>query len=73
LYLAAKIGEEQEGGLLLQVPLSRQDLASMTGTTPESASRVISQFKKQGLVKSGRQWISLVDRAALAEIAESDL
>jgi CRP-like cAMP-binding protein len=72
LYLGAKIGEEQEEGLLLQVPLSRQDLASMTGTTPESASRVISRFTKEGLVRSGRQWIALVDRAALAEIAEGE-
>ncbi|MCC6454268.1 MAG: Crp/Fnr family transcriptional regulator [Caldilineaceae bacterium] len=73
LYLAAKVGEEQKGELLLQVPLSRQDLAAMTGTTPESASRVISQFKKQGLVSSGRQWIALIDQPALAEIAEGDL
>jgi CRP-like cAMP-binding protein len=73
LYLATKLGEEQEGGMLLQVPLSRQDLAAMTGTTTESASRAMSQFKKQGLVRTGRQWVAVIDRAGLHEIAERDI
>lgn len=69
LKLAEKLGEEQDDGLLIQVPLSRQDLAEMTGTTSETASRVMSQFRKVGLVRSGRQWVAILDREGLAEIA----
>ena len=34
----------------INLPLSRQDLADMTGTTIETAIRVMSQFRKEGLV-----------------------
>jgi CRP-like cAMP-binding protein len=70
LSLAEKLGEEQDEGLLIQVPLSRQDVAEMTGTTPETASRVMSQFRKAGLIRSGRQWVAIADREGLARIAE---
>lgn len=70
LRLAEKLGEEQAIGLLIQTPLSREDLAQMTGTTPESASRVMSQMQKEGLITSGRQWVAIADRPALAALAE---
>jgi len=69
LRLAEKLGDEQEIGLLIQTPLSREDLAQMTGTTPESASRVMSQLQKDGLITSGRQWVAIIDRPALAALA----
>jgi CRP/FNR family transcriptional regulator, nitrogen oxide reductase regulator len=69
LKLAEKVGEQRPEGLLLQIPLSRQDIAAMTGATPETASRILSHFRKAGLVRSGRQWIALTDPAALAAIA----
>jgi CRP-like cAMP-binding protein len=70
--LARKFGETKGVGLLLQVPLSREDLAGMAGTTPESASRVISQFTKDGWIRSGRGWIALTDLDALQSIADSE-
>lgn len=70
LRLAEKLGEEQEMGLLIQTPLSREDLAQMTGTTPESTSRVMSQMQKEGLITSGRQWVAITDQPALAALAE---
>lgn len=73
LKLANKFGEKKSFGLLLQVPLTREDLAGMTGTTPESASRAISQFKKDGLIRSGRGWIALTDPKALQSIAGSEI
>jgi CRP-like cAMP-binding protein len=70
LRLAGKLGDEQEVGWLIQTPLSREDLAQMVGATPESASRVMSQMQKQGLINSGRQWVAVTDRLALAALAE---
>lgn len=72
LKLAEKLGEPQQEGLLIQVPLSRQDLAEMTGTTIETASRVMSQFQKDSLIRSGRQWVAITDMARLSAIATED-
>lgn len=69
LVLSDKFGEQSEVGLLIQVPLTREDLASMAGTTPETASRVMSQFQKDGLVEAGRQWVAVCDRAKLETIS----
>lgn len=69
LKLAEKLGQAREEGLLIQVPLSRQDLAEMTGTTPETASRVMSQLQKEGLIRSGRQWVAVADLDGLSLIA----
>src|SRR5690554_2994369 len=70
LKLAEKLGEPQDVGLLIQMPLSREDLAGMTGTTTATASRVISQLQRDGLINSGRQWVAITDVQALREIAE---
>lgn len=69
LTLGEKVGEERDGVLLIQMPLSRQDLAAMAGTTIETASRVMSQFRKDGLIQSGRRWVALADRDRLAGLA----
>jgi CRP/FNR family transcriptional regulator, nitrogen oxide reductase regulator len=69
LKLADRMGRPEGDRVLIQTPLSRQDLANMVGTTLETASRVISQFRKAGLIDSGRQWIAIRNRAGLAAIA----
>lgn len=65
LTLSEKFGEEKKEGTLLQLPFSRKDLADMAGTTTESASRVMSNFQKEGIIETGRQWVSLLDIPAL--------
>lgn len=69
LRLAGKLGEAQSEGVLIQLPLSRQDLADMTGATVETISRIMSQFRKQKLIDSGRRWVAITDRAGLEAIA----
>jgi CRP/FNR family transcriptional regulator, nitrogen oxide reductase regulator len=73
LKLGEKLGERQEIGLLIQVPLSRDDLGDMTGTTTETASRVISQFQKKGWVLTGRQWIAITHWEALTSLVDEEL
>lgn len=70
LKLAEKLGQQKEVGLLIQLPLSRTDLAEMVGTSTETASRVMSQFQKDGLVRSGRRWVAITDREGLSAIEE---
>ncbi|MCP5063476.1 MAG: Crp/Fnr family transcriptional regulator [Ignavibacteriae bacterium] len=56
LKLGEKLGNPNKLGLLIQIPLSRYDIAGMTGTTPETTSRIISKFKEEGLISTGRKW-----------------
>lgn len=69
LKLAEKLGRRQSVGLLIETPLSREDLARMTGATPETASRVMSAFQREGLIDSGRQWVAIKNRKGLEAIA----
>ncbi len=66
LRLADKLGEDHGAdGVLLEVPLSRADLAGLARSTPESVSRVMSRWKKEGVINSGRRWTALLDRQQL--------
>lgn len=69
LVLGKKFDQPEAEGLLIQVPLAREDIAAMTGTTPETASRVMSQFQKDGLIRTGRQWVAISDQVVLEQIA----
>lgn len=72
LNLVEKLGEPHAEGTLIQTPLSREDLAQMTGTTPETASRVMSQLQKEGIINSGRQWVAITDLEQLTTIAAGE-
>lgn len=61
LTLAGKFGEQRKDGILIQIPVSRQDLAGMSGTSGETASRIMHRFREEGLIRSGRQWISIIN------------
>lgn len=71
LRLADKLGKDHGAdGILLDVPLSRADLAGLARSTPESVSRVMSRWKREGVVDSGRRWTAVLDRSRLE--AETD-
>lgn len=68
MRLAGKLGEAHSGGVLIQLPFSRQDLAAMTGSTVETVSRVMSRFAEEGWVKSGRKWVTITNPKKLEEL-----
>jgi len=70
--LGNKFGEEHRHGLLIQLPLSRKDLADMAGTSTETASRVMSRFQEDDLISSGRLWVAIKDQAGLIRISAED-
>jgi CRP-like cAMP-binding protein len=70
LRIAKKLGERKQIGMLIQIPLSRQDLAAMTGTTVETVSRVMSRFAAEGLISTGRKWVVLTDLGGLERIVK---
>ncbi len=68
--LSDKFGEESEVGLLIQVPLSRKELADMVGTTAETASRIISRFQEKDWVSTGRQWIAIKNQEKIRDLSQ---
>lgn len=68
LRLGEKLGETRGKELLIQLPLSRQDLAAMTGSTTETVSRVMSRFSEEGMVRTGRKWVTIMEPSALEEL-----
>lgn len=73
LHLADKSGKEKDGHTLIDMPLSRQDIADMTGAKVETVSRIMSEFRREELIDSGRRWISVLDRDRLARLTEDTL
>ncbi|WP_022729090.1 Crp/Fnr family transcriptional regulator [Fodinicurvata sediminis] len=71
LRLAGQAGRRTPEGIEIAFPLSRQDLAEMAGTTLHTASRILSNWEKQGLVLSGRRRIMVRLLDTLSTIAES--
>ena len=65
LRLADEQGNDEISGL------THQDLAESVGTYRETATQVLNDLKAQGLIEIGRKRIKVIDRARLAEIAES--
>lgn len=68
IYLKNNYGEDQHGFLALT--LSREDYANIIGTATESLIRMISEFKKLGLLKTSGKKIGIVEERKLQELAE---
>jgi CRP-like cAMP-binding protein len=70
LRLAKQAGRKIASGIEIDFPISRQDVAEMTGTTLHTVSRILSAWESQGLVEGGRQRIVLRDPHRLHTLAE---
>ncbi|UCI22938.1 Crp/Fnr family transcriptional regulator (plasmid) [Mesorhizobium sp. B2-1-8] len=70
LKLVNQSGRRTDEGLLIDFPLSRQDIAEMTGTTLHTVSRLMSAWEGKGLVRSGRQKVIVVEPHRLLMLAE---
>jgi CRP/FNR family transcriptional regulator len=64
-------GERRGSGVRLTVPLTRQDLAELTGTTVETAIRVMSRWQKEGVISTERQIITVLREDVLGEAPPS--
>jgi len=67
--LAARVGKADPDGVLITIPLSRQDLADMACTTLETAIRTISRFNSDGLIVTRRGgYLVVTDLPGLEEL-----
>ena len=66
--LLDKIGRRVEDGV--EISLSREELAQMTGTTLFTVSRLLSAWEERGMVKPRREGVTICDVPALNAISE---
>jgi CRP-like cAMP-binding protein len=69
LKMADQIGRPQSDGLFIPMPLSRQELADLTGTRIETAIRIMSRWGKRAIVRTRKDGFVVVNRAALERFA----
>jgi CRP-like cAMP-binding protein len=72
LRLVKQSGRKVEHGVEIDFPISRQDIAQMTGTTLHTVSRTLSAWESRGLVESSRQKIVVREPHKLFMLAEED-
>jgi CRP/FNR family transcriptional regulator len=71
LKLCDQIGTAGRGGTFVPMPLSRQELADLTGTTIETAIRIMSRWQKEDVLHTEKDGFIVVNRAALEDAAAS--
>jgi CRP-like cAMP-binding protein len=62
LMLSSKLGST--------LPFTRQEIADMTGTTTETAIRVMSRLKESGVIRSTRGKVIILDKEKLRLLSE---
>ena len=68
LYLKNNYGEDDQGFLVLT--LSREDIANVVGTATESAIRIISEFKKKGMIRTSGKKFGVLNEKLLHDLIE---
>lgn len=63
-----ELGEQQEdGSVLIRMPMTNSDLASMIGVTRESVNRSLNRLKKEGIIEHSRKEIRILDEEKLLD------
>jgi len=64
--LAGQYGKSTKDGLLIDIKLSHQELASIIGSTRETVTATLGELQQSGLLTIGRQRIAILDIRRLA-------
>ncbi len=65
LNMSARFGEPSRRGLLINVPLRQQDIASSINASRETASRELAYLERKGLLSVQPPFITLLDQKQL--------
>jgi CRP/FNR family cyclic AMP-dependent transcriptional regulator len=69
LGLADKLGKREEDGVTIQLTLSRQELANMSGLSRETFARILKEFQVRGCLKvQGKKIVILNEKVMRREI-----
>jgi CRP/FNR family transcriptional regulator, nitrogen oxide reductase regulator len=72
LGLVKQTGKKTDDGILIDFPISRKNIAEMTGTTLHTVSRLLSGWESRVIIKSSRQKIIVADAHRLVLISQAD-
>ncbi|MDE2167283.1 MAG: Crp/Fnr family transcriptional regulator [Alphaproteobacteria bacterium] len=72
LRLIKQSGHRIDGGIEISFPITRHDIALMTGATLYTVSRILSAWEEQGIVSGGRRHLVIRAPHALMKIAEEE-
>ncbi len=67
--VAQQSGRKDGDAILIDMPITRQNIADMTGTTLHTVSRLLSAWEREGIITSARRRITVTDPAALARLS----
>lgn len=67
--LTRQCGRTTPEGVLIDYPLTRQELAELTGTTLYTVSRTLSQWEAEGVLRSERRRLLVLSLARLEALA----
>ena len=70
LRLARKAGRRTDRGVEIDMPLTREDIARLSGTTLFTVSRLMADWEEAGIVESGRERVVVRSPHGLVAIAE---
>jgi CRP-like cAMP-binding protein len=72
LRLTRQCGQANPGGVLIAQPLTRQELADLTGTTLYTVSRTLTKWESLGLIESHKRLLLVKSPKRLEEVAASE-
>jgi len=67
LTMSSRFGKQTDDGMVIEVPLRHQDLASSINASRETASREVSALERKGLIGNQNSFIVLKDIEKLQE------
>lgn len=73
LMLKETYGKAAKGGTQIDLQLSREELGEMIGITQETAIRLLSEFKQDGMIDVKDRNITILNSKALLETARLEL
>lgn len=71
LLLEQKLGTDPEG--FIKISLTREEIANLIGTATESAIRLISEFKNDGLIEADGRSLKILNREKLIKLGHVTL
>ena len=63
------LSEQQKRAINFELDVSKNQLASLLGTIPETLSRILARMEKEKLIKSEGKRITILDRNGLEELS----
>lgn len=72
LSLADEYGNTKDDGIILGVLLTRGELAEMIGVSQETAIRLLSEFKENGMIRTHRRQITILHEGKVRMIASGE-